>query len=80
MNSNELKFKPCPFCGGKAEVMEHIEVIGHGACIKEYYVRCIDCGANGPRESDFYKHWWQSIEDCTRKWNERMTSNENQEN
>ena len=73
MNGNDVKLKPCPFCGGEAGAMEHTEVIGHGACVKEYYVQCLECGAQGPRESTYYKPWWQCVEECAKKWNKRMS-------
>lgn len=73
MNGNDVKLKPCPFCGGEAGAMEHTEVIGQGACVKEYYVQCLECGAHGPRESTYYKPWWQCVEECAKKWNKRMS-------
>ena len=32
----DKKLKPCPFCGGEAEVLDHIN----------YYVGCSNCGVS----------------------------------
>ena len=41
--ANELK--PFPFCGGEAELKQDTSCWGHGEFIKEYFVRCRNCGA-----------------------------------
>ena len=36
---DEIKLKPCPFCGGAAKLMLHNSIAG---------VRCPECGVLGP--------------------------------
>jgi len=36
----ELYLKPCPFCGGKAEIVD---------CVGKYFVRCRKCMVNQDR-------------------------------
>ena len=40
----DIELKPCPFCGGKAKLKEDTQCWGHGMFIKEYFVKCIQCG------------------------------------
>lgn len=37
---DEIKIKPCPFCGGKAEIKRYVEF-----AFEQAYVECTDCGA-----------------------------------
>ena len=39
-NENQIKLKPCPFCGGYAEVVRKQIYLDHG-----YRVDCTQCGA-----------------------------------
>ena len=36
---------PCPLCGGKHEVVEHVAVIRLGVRLREARLRCRQCGA-----------------------------------
>lgn len=38
----EIKLKPCPFCGGEAEIKRRV---GFGFGIELAYVECTSCGA-----------------------------------
>jgi Lar family restriction alleviation protein len=49
--------KPCPFCGGNAEVAEPI-------CGEDYFVKCVNCGC---RTSYFYR----AKEEAIKAWNKR---------
>ena len=40
----DIELKPCPFCGGKAKLKEDTQCGGHGMFIKEYFVKCMQCG------------------------------------
>lgn len=56
------KLKPCPFCGGKAEYMEHF-VNGD----PERFISCSKCDASSPTTSN-YVDW----EDSIKAWNKRI--------
>lgn len=55
----EIKLKPCPFCGGTAGA------IGDGAFDEDncFWVRCWECGA----ETSAY----ESVEEAKEAWNRR---------
>ena len=38
------ELKPCPFCGGRAEMQEDDGCVGHGENDTLYYVECCTCG------------------------------------
>lgn len=50
----ETKLKPCPFCGGKAEITNHTECAGHGMYIPQCYVRCVKCNAHGGTADGYF--------------------------
>lgn len=56
MLSNILCLKPCPFCGGKAEVIE---------CAGEYFVKCKKCSIN---QDKLYKQKCTAVN----AWNRRV--------
>ena len=59
----ENELKPCPFCGGNAEIREHTRI----AKQKRYtYFRvgCEDCGLRFPKFSE-------TIADAIEAWNRR---------
>lgn len=58
MKKSELK--PCPFCGEKAVVLQHISNYGN----RYYFVTCIDCGNRTE-----YKNTTQTV---MRLWNRRV--------
>ena len=68
MESEKMKdkLKPCPFCGGKAKVIEEYDcMIGKNA----YFIECCNCRAtfyNGNANKN------KEIE----KWNRRVNKNE----
>ena len=61
MTAPELK--PCPFCGGKAQIVSH-RVLEDA---KEAYVFCKSCGAHGEHYEDAYA----PISDAIAAWNRR---------
>lgn len=45
---DEIKLKPCPFCGGDAEIlMESRGTNGHDELSVKYRIRCKHCGCSG---------------------------------
>lgn len=65
---DELKtpeLKPCPFCGGKAQIVSFRTYIErfHGMG-RKFYVNCTDCGIDGPGT-----HFTES--DAANAWNRR---------
>lgn len=61
---SEIKLKPCPFCGGEAEIREwYIKGIANRKHFRSY---CKKCGCEC-RNNQGYKHISKAVE----KWNER---------
>lgn len=54
-----MEIKECPFCGGKGETEG-------GGDFDMYYVRCIDCGAEGA-------YVRTNKEDAIALWNKRVS-------
>lgn len=62
------ELKPCPFCGGRAELL--VKEFAISGCKAKAFVRCTECGA----ESDCYS---ENISYCandraTEAWNRRV--------
>lgn len=55
----EMELKPCPFCGGKAEIVrtENWEKF-------RFYATCLDCGVETPRTA-------RTVTEAAKKWNRR---------
>jgi Lar family restriction alleviation protein len=68
---NELK--PCPFCGGKAEML-HWRASVNGKTIYPYRVRCIECKTCVGSSS--LKYITLTEEDAREKWNRRVDNAE----
>lgn len=61
----EPKLKPCPFCGGKAELLDGREISGLDP---GFWVTCSQCGAEGPEyDSNGRQH-------AINAWNRRDAS------
>ena len=56
------EIKPCPFCGGKAEIKSYT-MRKFTKCITAYYVKCTVCRNQSALEL--------SIKDTAEKWNRR---------
>lgn len=59
--TGENELKPCPFCGGKAEMEVYTKYNGDNDCV----VKCIKCGATVPI-------WHETEEEAARQWNNRF--------
>lgn len=57
---NEIRLKPCPFCGGEGCLQEHIYV----GYTNRYGVVCLDCGVETRQFS-------RTKEDAVEVWNSR---------
>lgn len=78
--SDELK--PCPFCGGEAELVD----ISSGTGKAQFAVVCGACGASSKAYKPFgnYKRSWhkeasviEAQEYTTKAWNRRVTNEQN---
>ena len=67
--TDEIKLKPCPFCGGEAEIISDV----YGIMCKGFaLVTCKDCGAKSDKSEE-------SIDYCAKqvvadKWNRRANN------
>ena len=69
---NEIKLKPCPFCGGEAVLWDR-EVVGYGKIVLTWQVFCKDCGIRTPH---FYTRKGVSLQmakhSAIEAWNKRV--------
>ena len=65
--------KNCPFCGGKAKAYTNLRTIGHGEGVEEFYIKCTDCGVQGPY---YHKPYYTLTDDIIKTivnlWNHRI--------
>lgn len=57
----EQGLKPCPFCGGEAQIARAMHM---GNVTYRFFVTCLVCGAETPRTS-------RTIKQATEAWNRR---------
>ena len=50
---NEIKLKPCPFCGD-----ENIEVVRTGTPRRSCIVACTNCSCSLESNEQGYGYWW----------------------
>jgi len=59
--------KPCPFCGGEAEMDTTTKIIKGGKARHEiFWVKCSECGARVPRYN-------RTAEEAIKIWNTRVS-------
>lgn len=74
--------KPCPFCGGKAEIVTQ-KVTEDGISAKDVYIECTECGIRGStfrvETTKNINDWWLETvwnqgeyKEMVRKWNRRV--------
>ena len=73
---NDVKLKPCPFCGCEEVFVskkKHIKYDGDFKDYDEYYVICPDCNARGGSSSTYNEKRGElnCIRICTDMWNTR---------
>ena len=63
----EIKLKPCPFCGGKAQIRVIKRIVNNTACELEYRAECTNpmCGIE-PRTYGYRSRLFASV-----NWNRR---------
>lgn len=66
MSETELELKPCPFCGGKAEIQ-------YGAC--DYNVYQVVCH-NEQDCCNAMNGWSDTPEEAAEQWNRRADTND----
>ena len=59
------KLKPCPFCGGKAEML----INEYEDSRKEYLVACTECDG-------MVERWRKTEEEAVEQWNRRVNDKE----
>lgn len=59
------KLKPCPFCGGKAEML----ISEYEDSRKEYLVDCTEC-------CGMVERWVDTEEEAVEQWNRRVNDKE----
>lgn len=65
--------KPCPFCGGEAEIKRGTACSGHGDYGPEKWVQCTECGARTQKYlCDGYYGCEMTDEELAEKWNTRI--------
>ena len=73
----ETELKPCPFCGGNAELYDDTECGGFGLYVKRFFVICEECHASGGEANDYVdKGNLKKL--AIKRWN-RRTDNEQRE-
>lgn len=76
--SDELKLKPCPFCGSLPQTRVEIASMGGGSDRIDFSIVCDKCGTQkGVRlyttEGKTFADVQESMEMVTEIWNRRMT-------
>ena len=49
----DITLKPCPFCGGEAELYDETECGGFGLYVQRFFVICEECHASGGEANDY---------------------------
>lgn len=70
---DEIKLKPCPFCGRQSTTIRSKRVSNSGTTL--YAVRCYRCGAEGPMVYG-YEASRVAMEAAAIFWNGRAESND----
>ena len=75
MEHNELK--PCPFCGGEAQIRQNDVCGGFGMYITKYFVMCAKCGARGASADDYY--FEHPLAKAVTAWNRRANNEQSKD-
>ena len=65
MSDEMTQLKPCPFCGGKAEML----INEYNDSKKEYLVACTECDG-------MVERWRETEEEAVEQWNRRISDEE----
>ena len=67
------QLKPCPFCGGEAEIKKDNTCMGHGDYGSCKWVKCKECGTSTKKYlCDGYYGCECTDEELAEKWNRRV--------
>ncbi len=75
---NEIKLKPCPFCGGKAKIDDYTESLMFLQEITYFFIRCSECCCefssnikNLHYQSNYKEITNKMKQELAEKWNRR---------
>ena len=64
-----IEIKTCPYCGGKAKLIDEVKQDGHGLYYNRAFVKCETCRAQGPTFYDKESNEYEFL--ALNTWNER---------
>ena len=67
------KLKPCPFCGGEAEITEVIDRTPRNLEPVGFGVKCDQCGIIVAKIDCGVTDWFETDEEAAKAWNRRVT-------
>lgn len=68
-----VELKPCPFCGGEAELTSKKDSWGQGLCVDDYFVKCTVCECTSKHASDYRKTVTECKTEVVDAWNRRYS-------
>jgi Lar family restriction alleviation protein len=74
-SENEIKLKPCPFCGSDAVTLGRAHINGAIVGAWFYFGHCGNCGANGS-QSDDKGFFYTKRNEAAEAWNRRANDGE----
>lgn len=64
-----IEIETCPYCGGKAKLIDEVKQDGHGLYYHRAFVKCETCRAQGPTFYDKESNEYDFL--ALNTWNER---------
>jgi len=68
-----MHLEHCPFCGGIPELETEKFCFGHGDFGSLIFVKCLSCGASGPRHDDYCDNFDAQKNRAINTWNQRLS-------
>lgn len=72
LKEGKINLKPCPFCGGKAELTSKSESYGYGGNTDHYFVKCTQCNCKGTDKDTYLEKREQCIIEAVAAWQRRV--------